>query len=313
MTQIWAIFYDAYRNLNSKKLFWITLLLSGFVVLTFAFVGINEKGLTILTWELQSQFFNSNFMSPDIFYKWIFTTFGIGLWLSWVGTIMALVSTAGIFPDLMSEGSIDLAVSKPISRFRLFMTQYAAGLLFVALQVSIFTLASFLVIGFRGGVWEPGLFIAIPLVLCLFSYLFSFSVLVGVKTRSTVAAILLTMVFWCGLFILHRADVVLTLVTSDSGFGAVEDHDPPEGLILARDIVHGVATVLPNTTWTIDLLSRSLVDMAELPEHMGGGENPQQAVIEEMHDSPTLILGSSLAFEFFILMLAARIFCRRDY
>ena len=137
-----------------------------------------------------------SFISPAVFYKQMFVYGGIGFWLSWLATILALISTAGIFPDLISSGVIDLFVSKPIGRLRLFVTEYAAGLLFVTLQVTIFSLGSFLVIGLRGGVWEPGLFVAVPVVVCFFSYLFSVCTLLGILTRSTVAALLLTLLFW---------------------------------------------------------------------------------------------------------------------
>jgi ABC-type transport system involved in multi-copper enzyme maturation permease subunit len=196
MTQTWAIFLDAYRSLNAKKMFWIVLVLSGLVVVAFAFMGINEKGLTVLSWQFENEFFNSQKISPALLYKWLFVTIGVSLWLSWIATILALGSTAGMFPDLINGVSIALLVSKPIGRLRLFATQYAAGLLFVTLQVTIFSLASFLVIGLRGGVWEPGLFIAVPLVVCFFSYLFSVCVLLGLLTRSTLAALLLTLLFW---------------------------------------------------------------------------------------------------------------------
>ena len=70
----------------------------------------------------------------------------------------------------------------------IFMGVMAAGLLFVALQVAIFATASYFVIGIRGGSWEPGVFLAIPLVVCFFSYLYAVSVFFGVLTRSTLAA-----------------------------------------------------------------------------------------------------------------------------
>ena len=73
----------------------------------------------------------------------------------------------------MTAGSIDLFVQKLICLVGLFFTEYLAGLLFAALQVTIFTAACFLVIGPRGPVWEPGLFLAVPIVVCFFSYLFS--------------------------------------------------------------------------------------------------------------------------------------------
>jgi hypothetical protein len=111
----------------------------------------------------------------------------------------------------LTSGSIDLFVSKPISRLRLFITEYAAGLLFVALQVTIFSTACFLVIGLRGGVWEPGLFLAVPIMVCFFSYLFSVSTLLGVVTRSTVAALLLTFLFWFFVWAIGAAENTLLM------------------------------------------------------------------------------------------------------
>ena len=205
MSQTIAIFHDAYRGLKARKMFWIVLAMSALVVAAFACFGITDRGIKVLFWELEFPL-TTEHVSPAMFYKMMFTGLGIDFWLSWVATILALISTAGIFPAFIASGSIDLVVSRPIGRTRLFLTQYAAGLLFVALQITVFCLASFLVIGLRGGAWEPGIFLAIPLVLCFFSYLYSVCVLLGVLWRSTVAALLLTLLFWAVVFGLHVAE-----------------------------------------------------------------------------------------------------------
>src|SRR5207237_9963707 len=67
----------------------------------------------------------------------------------------------------------------------------------------------FLVLGLRGGAWEPALFLAVPLVVLMFSYLFAVCVLLGVLTRSTVAALLLTLLFWSALWAVHQSEVLL--------------------------------------------------------------------------------------------------------
>jgi ABC-type transport system involved in multi-copper enzyme maturation permease subunit len=332
MTQTWAIFLEAYRSLNSKKLFWLVLILSGLVVASFAGVGINEHGLKILVWQFDSDLFNSKQIPADQFYKGMFVQIGIGIWLAWLATILALISTAGIFPDLMSSGSIDLFVSKPISRLRLFLTEYAAGLLFAALQVTIFSAACFLVLGLRGGVWEPGLFLAVPLVVCFFSYLFSVCVLAGVVTRSTVAALLLTLLFWFGIWAVGTTESTLlmfkTMRQQGVDFAAVqaEQHagatitvktrpsateappndqqmasankPSPEGstaLDVAHRIVYGIKTVLPKTSDTIELLERALVKLARLPQKPPSGPQTQrmQAAQQELID---ILRGRSIAW-----------------
>jgi ABC-type transport system involved in multi-copper enzyme maturation permease subunit len=205
----WALFMDAYRELNSKKLFWITMLLSGLVVGVFGALGLRENGIGFLWFTLPSEFLNSQVIDPAEFYKTMFNAFGVRFWLSIIATVLALITTAGMIPDFISGGSVELMLSKPISRARLYLTKFLTGLLFVALQVFVFSLASLLVIGVRGGVWEPGILLSVPIVVLFYSYLFCVCTLLGLVTRSTLAALLLTVLFWFLLFLLNTADETL--------------------------------------------------------------------------------------------------------
>jgi ABC-type transport system involved in multi-copper enzyme maturation permease subunit len=207
LIQTLALFVDAYRELNARKLFWIALGLSVIGVGAYAGVGIDDAGLSIFGWHVDSPYFNLRiFPSREFFYSFLFVTLGIKVWLTWVATILALVSTAAIIPDFVASGAIDVALAKPISRLRLFFTKWLTGLLFVLLQVALFTLAAFLVIGFRGGKWMPGLFLGVPIILCFFSYLYAFSALVGLVTRSTIASLLITVAFWCVIGLVHLTE-----------------------------------------------------------------------------------------------------------
>lgn len=205
----WALFVDAYRELNSKKLFWITMILSGLVVAIFGAIGLNENGIAVLWYTIPNEFVNSQAIEPAVFYMGAFTRFGVRFWLSIIATVLALITTAGMIPDFISGGSIELMLSKPISRVRLYLTKFFTGLLFVGLQVTVFCVASILVIGLRGGVWEPGILLAVPIVVLFYSYLFSICTLIGLLTRSTLASLLLTVLLWFMLFLLNTADGIL--------------------------------------------------------------------------------------------------------
>ena len=206
--QTLALFHDAYRELNSKRMFWISLIISGLVVMIFLTIGISADGaLTLFGMKTPLPL---PFSKAEL-YKLAFNNLGVGLWLTFVGAVLAVISTAGIFPDLITSGSIDLYLSKPIGRLRLFLTKYAAGLLFVTIQVVVFCTASFIVIGLRSDLWEPRLFIAVPVVVCFFSYIYCVTVLVGLLTRSTTAAVLLSMLFWFLVWGLDRGEIVLLI------------------------------------------------------------------------------------------------------
>lgn len=212
MNQTFALLLDAYRELNAKRLFWFTLVISGLVVAIFAMLGNNERGLTVLWWTAELPWLSTAVIPAEEFHKLFFVNLGLGMWLTWIAMILALVSTASIFPDFLAGGAIELTLSKPIGRLRLFVTKYVAALLFVGLQVGIFTLASFLVIGFRGGGWIPAIFLAVPIVVLVFSYLFSISVLIGTLWRSTIAALMLTLLAWGLIFIVNTSDLGLLTV-----------------------------------------------------------------------------------------------------
>jgi ABC-type transport system involved in multi-copper enzyme maturation permease subunit len=212
VTQSLALLLDAYRELNSKKLFWVTLAISLLVVIGFGAVGINDKGLTLLGWEFDTAPFTARLFPPAKFYLFLFATYAVPIWLTWMASILALISTASIFPDFLAGGAIELSLARPISRLRLFAVKYACGLLFVTLQVALFSLACFVVVGVRGGSWEPRIFLAVPVVVLFFSYLFAFCTLFGVLTGSTIASILLTLLVWLVLWSVNTTgNVFLTL------------------------------------------------------------------------------------------------------
>ena len=210
MTQIAAIFLDAYRELNSRRMFWISLILSGLVMCSLLLIGITDHHkLRIGFWETPLPI--PPFMDLAQLLKGMFVTLGINLWLTWAAAILALISTASIFPDFLSSGSIDLVLCKPIGRLWLFVLKYFSGLLFVGLQVAVFAAAAFVIIGVRARHWEWGLFLAVPLVVIFFSYLFSVCTLVGVVTRSTIASLLVTLLFWLSLFATNFTDNLLMM------------------------------------------------------------------------------------------------------
>jgi ABC-type transport system involved in multi-copper enzyme maturation permease subunit len=196
VAQTGVIFLDAFRELNARKMFWISMAIAALVVSVFGVLGINAKGVTVLWFTLEVPLFNTGLMSVGTFYKMLFASVGIELWLGWASTILALVSSASLIPDFVGSGQIESMVARPIGRVRLFLTKYVAGLLFVFLQALVFTLAAVVLIGLRSGEWMWTLLAAVPIVTLFFSYLFCVSALVGVWTRSTLAALAAALAVW---------------------------------------------------------------------------------------------------------------------
>ncbi len=290
MTAFTAMLVDTYRELASRRLFWLSIALSALVVLSFALVGINERGMTVLGYTLEIPFLNSTVLQPGEFYKLAFYAMGVRFWLAWLACLLALVSSAGLFPELVSSGTVETLLSRPVPRHRLYLFKFLGGIAFTSLQVTVFCAASFLVIGIRGGAWEPGLFLAVPMVTLLYSYLFAMCALIGTVTRSGIAALLLTVLFWGFLFTLGTSEQMvngfrigksLEISAIDRLIDRRREKDPDATvsdleaertghqaalatLTTAHRILYAAKTVFPKTDETVDLVQRWMVDAANL-------------------------------------------------
>ncbi|MFM7479750.1 MAG: ABC transporter permease [Planctomycetota bacterium] len=309
MTQTMAIFLSAYRELSARRLFWLALVINVLVVALFASLGINEQGISFFGWTFDSPFYNSTTTSPETFYKSLFVALGVDWWLGLIATLLALVTTCGIIPDLVAPGSIDLLLAKPIGRARLFLTKYATGLLFAALQVCVFSLASFAAIGLRGGVWEWGLFLAVPIVTFFYSLLYCICALVGMLTKSSVASLILTLLAWTVIFSVNLSESIVVAgriansletaaIEKELAAGVTQDGSEPlaeddlealrTDLQKAKDNrtdwdrayfwFHGIKSFVPKTGDTLELLDRWLLASASMPTRDPDSERgPQRA------------------------------------
>ncbi|MCC6909731.1 MAG: ABC transporter permease [Phycisphaerales bacterium] len=211
MTAVLAILVDSYRELIAKKLFWFVLAISLLIVLSFGSIGFNDKGVSIgyglYTIENEVLKAESPLIGP--FMDFAFASVIVSMWLAWGAIILALISTAEIFPNFLAGGAIDLILSKPVRRTTVFFSKYLGSLLFVLLQVAIFCVGVLLVMRWRVGEWRWPILLAVPILVLVFSYLYSLMVLFNVVTRSTLPSLVLTLLAWLALFTLHTTDGIL--------------------------------------------------------------------------------------------------------
>lgn len=214
MTAVLAILLDSYRALKAQRLFKTVLGLSLVVIIGFASFGFNEQGMSFFfgLLDVESEYIYEGSTWAKTLYLGIFSYFIVSIWLGWAATILALISTSSIYPSFLSEGAVELTMSKPVRRTTMFFTKYLGGLMFVFLQVGLFCIGAFLVVGWRVGEWNVTIFLAIPLVTLFFSYLFCVNVFFGVLTRSTLVALLFTVLFWFTTFGVRTADDTLSMV-----------------------------------------------------------------------------------------------------
>lgn len=221
MTQTVAILVDSWRELRSRSLFWVALVISALVaIMLFGTMSFNEKGWRILWFATnESELLRAGSPTARDTMMWVFTGLFVTWWLSWGAIALALVSTASILPDFLAGGAIALRLAKPIGRIRLFALKVLGAFLFVLLQTTIGVVIAFLLLGVKMDIWVPTMLWAIPLLLVQFFYLYSISAFVAVLTRSTLASLLLSVLFWVviaiGQFSSNQIDEMLAQARMD--------------------------------------------------------------------------------------------------
>jgi ABC-type transport system involved in multi-copper enzyme maturation permease subunit len=116
--------------------------------------------------------------------------------LGTIGLLLTLVWTAGFIPTFLEPSAAAVLLAKPVARWQLLLGKYVGVLAFVAFQVSLFVALTWLALGVRTQVWNLSYWWCVPLLLVQFAIFYSFSVLLAVMTRSTVACVFGSLLFW---------------------------------------------------------------------------------------------------------------------
>ncbi|MBI1900390.1 MAG: ABC transporter permease subunit [Planctomycetia bacterium] len=113
-----------------------------------------------------------------------------------VGVLVAILVTATMVPRTFEQGSVDLLLSKPVSRSFVFLAKFFGGCAFVTLLAAYFIAALWLLMGVRYGFWHMKLWLCVPLMLFLFSIYYAVSSLAGLLWQNGMIAAVITIVFW---------------------------------------------------------------------------------------------------------------------
>jgi ABC-type transport system involved in multi-copper enzyme maturation permease subunit len=117
-----------------------------------------------------------------------------------LGLLIAILVTANIIPDTFEPGSLNLLLSKPISRSGLFIAKFIGGCAFVALCASLLFVGLWIWMGFGLRIWDRASLISIPLYILVFAIYYSVSAFAGLVWKSVILSIVATAAFWAACF-----------------------------------------------------------------------------------------------------------------
>jgi hypothetical protein len=214
-----------------------------------------------------------------------------------LGVLLALIWTAGFLPTFLEPSAASVLLAKPAPRWSLVAGKYLGVLAFVAFQALVFVGGTWAALGLATGVWDAAYLWCVPLLLLHFATFFAFSALLAVCTRSTVACVIGSLLFW--------------LLCWGMNYG----RHLVMGLPDVQHLPGSLAWLVEGGYWLLPKpadLSLMLFDALEAGHHLTKGLALQNVQARgDFH--PELSILSSLAFTAATLYVAGRQFVTTDY
>ena len=212
-----------------------------------------EPSILFGTWRLES-------LAAPLGFQIYFLGQKVIAFGSWVGILAGVIITSFFIPNMLKKGTIDMLLVKPIHRWALLLYKYVGGLSFMLMSTTLAVGAIWLVLGVRTGIWGNATLLLIPILTFFFAILYAISTFVGVITRSIIAAIILTISAWFGMFAVGFTNAIFDLRKSQEDLQEKFGDPVPEEQI-AGGMANWLATFMPSTgacrgprswtTWTI--------------------------------------------------------------
>lgn len=122
----------------------------------------------------------------------------LGMFHQSVGAIIlfGIFGVAGLIPSMLKKGTIDLFLSKPLSRSELFLTRAMGASAGIGVNIVYFFIGIWIVLGLKVGVWHMRFLESSILVVFAYVCLYSIVALSGILTRSTGFSVLFGFIFF---------------------------------------------------------------------------------------------------------------------
>lgn len=120
----------------------------------------------------------------------------ISLIVGGAGVFVGILVTSSMIPGTFAAGSVDLLLSKPITRVGLFLTKFAGGCVFVLLNAAYLLVGLWLISGLRLGIWTDRILWCIPVFLFLFSIYYAVSAMAGLVWKNAIVCVVISICFW---------------------------------------------------------------------------------------------------------------------
>jgi hypothetical protein len=110
--------------------------------------------------------------------------------------VFGMFGTAGVIPDALEKGTVDLYLSKPIARWQLLLGKYLGSVSVIFLNILYFIGGLWLIVGLKVGVWNTHFLMSALLLTYVFAALYAVVTFFGVVSRSMAIAIIAGILYY---------------------------------------------------------------------------------------------------------------------
>ena len=126
----------------------------------------------------------------------------------WV-MLFGIFATAGMIPSMLDKGTVELYLSKPLSRTQILIARSVGACGGIGINLLYFAAAIWLTIGLKTGLWHHQFLLASLMTLPIFFFYYSIVALIAVMTRSTGFSIMFALIFWLFTSMLQNREMLL--------------------------------------------------------------------------------------------------------
>ncbi len=194
-----------------------------------------------------------------------------------IGVLFCIAATAFFVPKMVEKGAADVLFHKPTSRLLLFLSRYLAGLVFVAILSSILVGGVYFGLLTLSQYHDPGILWTAPVMTYMFAIMYAVTMMIGIVTRSTVAAILLTVLFFGLNWVTHTVWHLHLQTTEMTQMVSAEDEEDDEyttpafitGLWTTVDFLHYTLPKTGDADLIASKLRRAMIDVPHADRETG--------------------------------------------
>ncbi len=211
MAKFSAILFDTFLEIKARKLFWLYWIVTFVMILVFAFLPdleINGRNL------LESGDIPEEFVAE-----------GIALFFNgFFGFMMFLMvfGSAGLVPSFLSKGRVELALSKPVSRFQLLLMKFFSVFLIMAGIFAVSSGALYVLISYQADVYTSYFFLGLLVAMGKFLIIYSILFFLGIAFNSTAATIMGYFILWFVANLLEARELAYQFLTSKVWQGIID-------------------------------------------------------------------------------------------